>query len=128
LVFGIAATTILSRLTLEGDTSEKRGPTWAPDGRSLFYTSTEAGRAMLLRRAADGTGASEKLGEESTAQMMPTSVSPDGQFVVYSAQEPDYNVKALPLSGNHTPTPLVATPKMETNGEVSPCRCQATRE
>ncbi len=111
---------ILSRLTLEGDTTEKRGPTWASDGRSLFYTSTEGARAVLLRRAADGTGASEKLGEEATAQMMPTSVSPDGKFLVYSAQEPDYNVKAIPLSGDHTPTKLVATPKSETNGEVSP--------
>jgi serine/threonine-protein kinase len=111
---------ILSRLTLEGDTTEKRGPTWAADGRSLFYTSTEGARAVLLRRAADGTGASEKLGEEATAQMLPTSVSPDGKVLVYSAQEPDYNVKAMPLSGDHTPTQLVATPKLETNGEVSP--------
>ena len=111
---------ILSRLTLEGDTTEKRGPTWAPDGRSLFYTSTEAAHAVLLRRAADGTGTSEKLGEEPTTNMMPTSVSPDGHFVVYSAQEPDYNVKAMPLTGDHTPTQLVATPKLETNGEVSP--------
>jgi hypothetical protein len=76
--------------------------------------------SVLLRRLADGTGGSEKLGEQTTAQMMPTSASPDGQQLVISMQQNDYNIAVLALSGDHKPTLLAATPKLETNGEVSP--------
>ncbi len=111
---------ILSRLTLEGDTIDKRMPIWSQDGRSIFYSSTESAQSRLMRRAADGTGTSEKLGDEAADQVVPTSVSPDGQMLLYTSNRPTFDVKAFSLSGDGTPKLLAATPKVETNGEVSP--------
>ena len=111
---------LLSRLTLEGDKTDKRGPIWSSDGRSLFYSSTEAGRGRLMRRPADGTGTSELLGEEASSQVIPTSVSPDGQTLLYTFDEPDANVKALPLAGTRTVKILTPTPKSDENGEIAP--------
>ena len=115
---------ILSRLTSEDDKSDKRSPIWAADDRSILYSSTTPGNAQLVRRAADGTGSSEKLGEESGAQVIPTSVSPDGRTLVYSSNSNPrggfFDLMALPLTEKGQPKPLMATPKLETNGEVSP--------
>jgi eukaryotic-like serine/threonine-protein kinase len=111
---------ILSRMTLEGDKTEKRMPVWAPDGRSVFYTSTEGSRAVMLRRASDGTGTPEKLGESNADQSVPTSVSPDGQQLLFTTNLPTYDVKLMPLAGDHTVKTLMGTQKLETNGEVSP--------
>ena len=111
---------ILSRMTLEGDKTEKRMPIWAPDSRSVFYTSTASAHAQFLRHAADGTGTAEKLAEEAADQAVPTSVSPDGQTLLYTINQPTYDVKALPLGADRTARLLVGTPKLETNGEVSP--------
>jgi len=111
---------ILSRMTLEGDKTEKRMPIWAPDGRSVFYTSTEGSHAVMLRRASDGTGTAEKLGEATADQSVPTSVSPDGQQLLFTTNLPTYDVKLMPLAGDRAVKTLVGTPRSETNGEVSP--------
>ena len=114
---------ILTRLTQEANAADKRGPIWSPDGRALFYTSTEGGRSALLRRAADGTGVSDKLAEETTPEMIASTVSPDGQTVIYfhsAGTNLNYDMKALLLAGPGTPTPLLVSPRSEWNPEVSP--------
>jgi serine/threonine-protein kinase len=115
---------ILSRLTSEDDRSDKRSPIWAADDRSIFYSSTSSGSAQILRRAADGTGSSEKLSEESGAQVIPSSISPDGRTLITSSNANPrggaFDLNALALTGNREVKPLIATPKLETNGEISP--------
>ncbi len=115
---------ILTRLTQDANASDKRGPVWSPDGRSLFYTSTDGGRSALLRRAADGTGVSDTLVEETTQQMAASTVSPDGQAVIYSysvgGNLNNYDMKALLLAAPGTPTPLLVSPRSQRNPEVSP--------
>jgi len=106
---------ILTRLTQEANATDKRGPVWSADGRSLFYSSTDGNRSTLLRRAADGTGASDKRAEERSPQMMPGTVSPDGQAVIYFFQQRarthNYDAKARPLAGTHTATVHRPTPE-----------------
>jgi len=114
---------ILSRIAPDEDKSDKRMPIWSSDDRTIFYSSTASGHALLMRRAADGTGAAEKLGEEAGTQIVPTSAAPDGQTLVYTSNASPtggtFDILALPLAGNRTPKPLMATPKLETNGDIS---------
>jgi eukaryotic-like serine/threonine-protein kinase len=55
---------------------------------------------------------------------VPSSVSPDGQTLIYTSNANPtggaFDLMALPLAGDRTPKPLVATPRLETNGEISP--------
>src|SRR5690606_16705988 len=39
-----------------------RNPVWAPDGRSILYTSFQAGGSIVKRVAADGSGMLEEIG------------------------------------------------------------------
>jgi eukaryotic-like serine/threonine-protein kinase len=115
---------ILTRLAPQNPGGNMRGPAWSPDSRSLFYSVVDGGRTFMERRAADGTGASERLMEDSTGQMMPTSVSPDGQTLIHMSQYggslSSFDIKALPLGGGRTPVPVAVTPRGEVNGEISP--------
>jgi serine/threonine-protein kinase len=113
---------ILTRLTQEANATDKRGPIWSPDGRSLFYSSTTGDRTVFLRRVADGTGASDQLAEDRSTQAVPNFVSPDGQTLIYNLQirGANYDLKAVPLAGNRTPAALLATPLRESNAELSP--------
>jgi len=56
--------------------------------------------------------------------VIPDSVSPDGRTLVYSSNSNPsggaFDLNAWPLTGNGQPKPLMATPKLETNGEISP--------
>jgi eukaryotic-like serine/threonine-protein kinase len=114
---------ILSRLTSEEDKSDKRMPVWSSDSRTIFYSSTATDRALLMRRAADGTGTAERLAEVAGSQVVPSSVSPDGQTLVFTTNSNPaggiFDVMALSLSGNRATKPLFATPKLESNGEIS---------
>ena len=69
----------LRRLTVDpGSDSLGR---WTPDGRRIIFTSDRAGVLNLYSQAADGTGAADRL-TTSANQQFPSSVSPDGRFVV----------------------------------------------
>ncbi|HEY0114647.1 MAG TPA: S9 family peptidase [Allosphingosinicella sp.] len=63
---------------------------WSPDGRSLFFTLREAGRAEPLStnldiyRVRDG-GAAENLTRANQALDTTPSVSPDGRWLAYTA-------------------------------------------
>jgi dipeptidyl aminopeptidase/acylaminoacyl peptidase len=96
-----------------------------PDGKSVIYSSgATAGTAVrdLFRKSADGTGAAEQLTQNKSAGA-PSSISPDGKFVVYRTglvNEPN-DLMLLPLDGSGKSRPLLADPKYnERNGEISP--------
>jgi serine/threonine-protein kinase len=54
---------------------------WTPDGRRIIFESDRTGESNLYSQAADGTGTAERL-TTSPNQQFPTSISPDGKFVV----------------------------------------------
>jgi serine/threonine-protein kinase len=72
----------LAPLTLEQ--ANALSPVWTPDGHWLVFgasTTYGDGTLNLFRRAADGTGATERL-TESTRGQFPTGITPDGTQVV----------------------------------------------
>ncbi len=109
----------LSRLTF--DPNQDQYPTWTPDGRRVAFGSTRSGPADLFWKAADNTGAVDRLTESANAQN-PTAFSPDGNRLVYWEADlqggTDLGVRWM--DGDGSSVPLLATEFNERNAEISP--------
>ena len=72
-------------------------PVWSADGRSLAFSSARDNTYGIYRRAADGTGAEERLYQHDTgATIFLTDWSADGRFICFWAGETMF---VLPLTG-----------------------------
>src|SRR5688500_2489794 len=79
-----------------------RRPVWAPDGLSIVYTTTEAGKNSSLWRVPFSTakGTAEGRGEPLTAGIAENthaSISGDGRRIAFTALEQTFNVETLPF-------------------------------
>jgi Tol biopolymer transport system component len=63
-----------------------QAPLWSPDGERVFYRGTRAGFRNLYSKAADGTGEEERLTAKADVVQTPTSVSPDGKWLVFNEE------------------------------------------
>ncbi len=88
----------LTRLTSEGSS---QAPTWTPDGKRIAYRGTRQGFRNLYWRAADGTGAEERLTTEEGIQT-PGSWSPDGKSLVFYdiSAATGNDIWVLPMEGD----------------------------
>ncbi len=109
----------LTRLTFEGSNNV---PLWTPDGERATFSSTRAGGAEnLFWKAADGSGAAERLTTSEYVQY-PASWSSDGQALVYSETRPTSGLDlwVLPLEGERKPQPFLQTSFNEGSAVFSP--------
>ena len=117
----------LTRLTF-GPTFEQYG-IWTPDGRDVIFSSAQFGgptaARSLFRRSADGTGTVEQLTQSDFAQF-PSSVTPDGTALIFRQHTAPklgtatgMDLLLLPLQGDRRLRPLVQTPAVELNAEMS---------
>ncbi len=60
-----------------------QAPVWTPDGKRVIYRGTRAGFRNLFWKAADGTGEEGRLTTKAGVVQTPTSVSPDGEWLVF---------------------------------------------
>jgi len=92
----------LTQLTFSG---RARDPVWAPDGIHLIYATLKAGDAMdaMWWTRRDGGGQPFKV-LESSQQMVPNSISPDGRHLAYS-QDGDLWILPLEKSAGENPRP-----------------------
>ncbi len=108
----------LQRMTF--DAAADIFPVWSHDGRTLFFRSGRRGPHGLFRQPSNGTDTAEQLvdGPQSNT---PTSVTPDGRGVVFTAINETEDIMLLTLdTPGATPTPLLQTRFRERNGAVSP--------
>jgi Tol biopolymer transport system component len=100
-------------------------PTWSPDGRRIIFTSNRGGVYDLYQKAlndtADGTGTEELLYKSSEGKG-PTSLSPDGRFLLYYRLGQPTHVKLLAVSGtaDRVPVPVVDTQFNSITARFSP--------
>jgi len=106
----------LTRLTFAP--GEDTYPVWTPDGRRVAFASERDGTANLYWKAADGTGAVERLTESENRQY-PYAFTPDTkQLVFLEVDEQGLDLGVISLEGSSEP--LLATEFNERNGEISP--------
>ena len=110
----------LTRLTFEAD-ADYLGM-WTPDGQRVVFGSIRGGSAPnLYWRAADGTGAVERLTESPNTQW-PEAISPDGARLVFSERTPatSSNLHVLTFDDDRRVAPLFVTEFDERNAAISP--------
>ncbi|MEE4273049.1 MAG: protein kinase [Thermoanaerobaculales bacterium] len=59
-------------------------PVWSPDARSLYFASNRGGKQGLFRKDIAGAGSVELILEHDR-NLWPSSVSPDGKWLLFSA-------------------------------------------
>jgi Tol biopolymer transport system component len=112
------ARNVTSRFTFAK--ADENNPIWSPDSKRLFFSSSREGVSNLYHALSDRPG-SEELLLRTSAWKVADDVSPDGRFLVYETTDPKRRVDLwiLPLSGDRTPRPLVATPFGEFAAQIS---------
>jgi serine/threonine protein kinase len=108
-----------SRFTFnsEGDVR----PVWSPDGARIAFTSFRGGKPGVYIKASSGAGQEELIRQFDVAPG-PTDWSRDGKYLLYqiAGNNNDFDIWALPLTGDRTPFPVVKTPSNELTGHFSP--------
>lgn len=91
----------------------------------IYYSSNVKGEFHIYSKAADGSGQEQLVQEEPAALEVVTAASPDGRYLVYLRRLVDdpkgnFDIWAVPLSGDHKPFPVVQSPFDDRNPSVSP--------
>jgi eukaryotic-like serine/threonine-protein kinase len=95
---------------------------WAPDGRSIIFSSANAGQmADIFEKRVDGAAGAEAL-VKSNEWKLPLSWSPDARFLLYLSigGETTDKLWVLPLQGDRKPWPLIGSGFDESDARFSP--------
>ena len=109
----------LSRLTF--DAGRDYAGLWTVDGRGVLFTSDRDGAFNIYRKAADGTGITERL-TEGTNRLAPDAVTPDGMELITRAFVPgrETDLIVVSLDGDPTMETILGTDFAERNAALSP--------
>jgi hypothetical protein len=104
--------------------SDGAGPTWSPDGKQIYFTSTANGPQDIYVRPADGSGEEKpvlKFNKDQFGALFLT-VSPDGKFLAYEFidRATGGDIYALALGGDGKPQPFLHSVANETAPAFSP--------
>jgi Tol biopolymer transport system component len=101
-----------------------QAPLWTVDGARVIYRGTRLGFRNLYWRAVDGSGDEDRLTTKPDVIQTPTSVSPDGRWLVFNETGADeaggVGIWVMPLDGDRTPRHLFPAPAGESDGQLSP--------
>ncbi|HSO24923.1 MAG TPA: protein kinase [Chondromyces sp.] len=97
------------------------GLTPTPDGNAIFFSLQKNGVYALVRKEIGGSGDGEVV-YESTTEMYPSSVSPDGTTLALfkGGETSSFDIWLLPLDGEGEPSPFIATDFNDENAMFSP--------
>ena len=112
----------LARLTT--DEAFDSDPLWSLDGRRVVFASNRNGQPELLWRAADGSGAAERVLaiDESATSIIPYDWSPDGASLFVQAEFPETgrDIGMGSVGQSTTWEPLIQTAADEWSPDLSP--------
>jgi serine/threonine-protein kinase len=111
-----------SKVRVTKEPGAETSPIWSPDSKRLAYSApTPGGSTNIYVRAADGSGAAERL-TTSSNQQVPFSWSKDGETLIFVEQtsQNSNDIYALPLTGDRKPRPLVTSSFDERRPAISP--------
>jgi DNA-binding winged helix-turn-helix (wHTH) protein/Tol biopolymer transport system component len=97
-------------------------PVWSADARRLLYT-IDGDVGTLFEQIVDGPPGPRMLLETKLQHKVPTGVSPDGRFLLYTAHNQGGtrgDVWALPLTGEREPFPLIQRDLDQGEAQISP--------
>ncbi|MBI4480739.1 MAG: protein kinase [Acidobacteria bacterium] len=114
----------LERRTMTRLTSEPGGseiPNWTSDGIRIVYRGSRAGLRYILSKAADGTGAEQRM-VESEETLAASTVSPDGRYVAYrsTSNSTGNDIWIAELTGENKPRVFLKTPFNESDAAFAP--------
>jgi len=105
-------------------TGSSQSPVWTTDSARIIYRGTRQGFRNLWWRSADGSGAEERLTTKDDATQSPTSVSPDGRWLLFNENSAKavggVAIWLMDLAGDRTPRLLFAQSAGESDGQFSP--------
>jgi len=104
------------------DSFDSSEPMWSPDGSKIIFASNQNGAYDLYEKPSDGAGG-ETLLFRSPANKAPSTMTHDGRFLIYEAQDPatsKQDLWVLPLGGAKQPYPLHKTQANEGAARLSP--------
>jgi Tol biopolymer transport system component len=112
-----------SRVTFDPRRAES--PVWFPDGGRLIFRSNREGSWNLYRKLSNESKDDEAL-VKSGPDKTPTSISPDGRFLLYTQSDPQTKNDVWILSnpgagqGDRKPTPFLRSESNESEARFSP--------
>ena len=97
--------------------SSGAAPVWSPDGRWIYYMSSDVDGAAVWRKSADFTSPPELVWRPQDHLAYPESMPEDGRFLVYSAGLGDQNdIWLLWLKGERRARALIESPAISEEG------------
>jgi len=103
------------------DVKPDRAPTWSPDGRELAFSSLRTGNWQIFRKNVESGRPEEQLTTGPEDKIVP-HWSRDGQYILFIqiGATTSEDIWAIPLAGDRTPFPVLATSFLETSPSLSP--------
>ncbi len=120
-IYDVARNTLTPTATSAGS---DQSPVWSADGRRLIYRATRAGFRNVFWRPVDGSAGEERLVTKPDVTDSPTSISPDGQWLVFNENGAEgsrgVGIWVMRLDRDRTPRHLFESPAGESDGQISP--------
>jgi Tol biopolymer transport system component len=108
------------------DPASELDTVWSPGGHTIVFGSSRRGHFDLYRKSANGSGAEEPLYIDNL-EKFPTSISPDGKFLLYHTNgdpKTGFDLWILPdplgPPGTAKPYSLLQSQSNEQNAQFSP--------